>query len=1288
MGGVNRCGDREGDGCSLALGGIGVIDIGWGGRRLALKAGAPRTGLLQISGWLRSTGVGAGETGPMRQKMGSCGRFNERRYPVSASIHNGTNLSHYMEQHMADKVVVGIDVGENSVGLAAVLVDESGTPTKIHRLMSVLHDGGKDGMASGQTASVSRKASGGAARRVRRLLRNRRRRALKLRAELEERGYPLTEPSALETYEEWDTRLELLHGGYIEDDVERRRKLAIAIQHMSNHRGWANAWVPLDQYLWKEEPTESFTAAVDLIRKDAESPTGRFALEGVSDLNYQADLASALEDVDVLVYQADLASLGLSQDERIRPRRPSRKHSYPNPGDIRPVRLEQGHLLGKQRREDVVREWRQICRVQRVSDTEFADLARIAFAQERPSVPAENVGKDWLPGYRDRFRASIASLEHQEFQIRQTVANLRIRENLQAKDSRRLSVEEQNLIVDTLMAVTDRDKAPTWREIAEDFLNISHLRLIHADQEGSASGKAPIMRSVIAVLELKPKSHPVRQWWEKASPEDRSAFVRWFADPVRGENSSKADEIFIPLFESLDEDQVAKAQVMKFPSGRSAHCVETLRLMNAEMSRTGDSYVEVRNQLFSEDGENLIPERPTLDVVADHPTLQRILPTVRRFLQGVERELGHIDRVTIEHVRNAFLGFAAKREAAARMAKNRRDRENAAEQIRASDIYGGVAPTSEQIRRVQIFERQNGECLYCGAAQKFSGIELDHIVPRRSGGNSTLANLAAVCRDCNSAKDGQPFPKFAESGKRPGVSLDVTLQRVDALNQGQLDKKVFGWLKQEMKRRLKQRESDELIDERALATTAYAATDMRDRIMGTYDLGPGSVPVYSGRIVQLARRASGIDKKIELRPGLDSKSRFDRRHHAIDAVVAAMLNQSIAQTLAQREDLYRAARDGIQDVAWRELNSKGDDWKSYTGVSRKARVSYGEWRNFSGFEVGQRRDFAKWKSDMEVLAQLIKEELAHDQVVVTHPIRVSAHHSALHEDGRAPHARKELGSTWSPEQRALIVDDRVYEALSGRLAPSDALVEDAERTLRLPSGIMLTATDDIFLFPDTAARIALPRQSSAKLGQSAHHARLYRWDDAKGKRQAGIVRVFASDLYDLEGVTFDAQGRISGDILRLPLRESSRAVRRAGDKLRAAFWAGTAEHVGTFVVGDEIEINPEEWAGDDAMGQFLDEFSERHWRLVGLMSNSQLTLNPVILSSEGIVTSDSDEKRKVRVSDNAAKIISDRIKVSYTRLWGTASTRVIRRTATGAVRPSSDHALPASWSPHRAVYGD
>lgn len=56
-------------------------------------------------------------------------------------------------------------------------------------------------------------------------------------------------------------------------------------------------------------------------------------------------------------------------------------------------------------------------------------------------------------------------------------------------------------------------------------------------------------------------------------------------------------------------------------------------------------------------------------------------------------------------------------------------------------------------KRRLIYERTNFACHYCGAEDAW--LVLDHVIPRRQGGRTTLDNLVAACVQCNSAKGGR-----------------------------------------------------------------------------------------------------------------------------------------------------------------------------------------------------------------------------------------------------------------------------------------------------------------------------------------------------------------------------------------------------------------------------------------------------------------------------------------------------------------------------------------------------
>ncbi len=65
----------------------------------------------------------------------------------------------------------------------------------------------------------------------------------------------------------------------------------------------------------------------------------------------------------------------------------------------------------------------------------------------------------------------------------------------------------------------------------------------------------------------------------------------------------------------------------------------------------------------------------------------------------------------------------------------------------------GARDIPAQLRR-QVVERAQGRCEYCRMPDRFSFYppEIDHIIARKHGGQTTLDNLARVCWRCNHHK--------------------------------------------------------------------------------------------------------------------------------------------------------------------------------------------------------------------------------------------------------------------------------------------------------------------------------------------------------------------------------------------------------------------------------------------------------------------------------------------------------------------------------------------------------
>lgn len=60
-------------------------------------------------------------------------------------------------------------------------------------------------------------------------------------------------------------------------------------------------------------------------------------------------------------------------------------------------------------------------------------------------------------------------------------------------------------------------------------------------------------------------------------------------------------------------------------------------------------------------------------------------------------------------------------------------------------------------RRFEIFKRDRFRCQYCGQSPPQVTLEIDHVIPRSSGGDNSAVNLLTSCFDCNRGKSDVPL---------------------------------------------------------------------------------------------------------------------------------------------------------------------------------------------------------------------------------------------------------------------------------------------------------------------------------------------------------------------------------------------------------------------------------------------------------------------------------------------------------------------------------------------------
>ena len=1080
---------------------------------------------------------------------------------------------------------VGIDVGTHSTGFCAIEVDDVGYPVGFLSCLTFVHDSGVD--PGGRKTATTRRAASGVARRTRRRIRRRRQRLDRLDALLESMGFPLVDLEELaDPRAPWHARARLASGRV--SDEERNRLISIAVRHMARHRGWRSSYARVSTLLVPEDPSQLL---IELRERVEESLGTKLA-------------------VDSTPGQVIAALLDHQETKKLR---------GPN-----------GILQGKLFQSDNANELRTIAAQQGFDDHTVKRLIEAVFHSESPKGSARGtVGRDPLPGQRHLPRAEMAHPAFQEFRIASTLANLRIRDG---EVVRPLSADELRAAFG-LLTRSEFKEPPTWDEVAE-HLGLSRGQLKGTAEPGPDGTPAPI-RPPIDVTDVRMrecKVQAVRDWWSEADSERRGAFVDEVSNVGVDETDSEATLEVEALLASLEDRELDQLDNLNLPSGRAAYSVETLELLTKEILKEGVDLHTARKSVFGV-ADNWTPPVDLIGKPVGNPAVDRVLKQVSRWLDGCYRAWGSPQVVNIEHVRDALGSEKLAREYERELARRRHRNEELAKQMHESLGLSGPIRASDRTRYRTIV-RQNGQCLYCGAPITFETAEMDHIVPRAGlGATNTWENLAAVCRTCNHQKANLPFVSWAESCDRPGVSLSEAKQRVRQwIRDPQLGTQENKRLKDGTRRRLESRDPDSEIDGRSLASTAWMANELASRVRAHFQaLGSEtSVDVYKGQVTAEARRATGFEGRINLEGGR-GKTRFDRRHHAMDALVISLMEGSVAQTIALRRNL----RDTQQ------LKRVPETWRSFTGST-----------------PGASRTWKRWSDGMLIASELFNIALANDQIPILQNLRLRFGSSSAHEDTVKKFEKRKLGEVFSLRDIDRAATPALWTALmrDADLDSKTGLPENPNRKIWV-NGQTIEGCDDVQLFRTSVAAVAI-RGGYSELGSSIHHARIYRIEGSKPKY--AMLRVFQEDLRRSQ----------RENLFKVELPARSISVRMADQSLKGALSEGTATYLGWIVAGDEIEVDMSKFR-TGIVGEFLTSFPmSRRWRVVSFETSSLVGLKPLYFAKEGLREEETEAVRKV--------VDTKGWRIAVNRLFTDGHPTVVRRDALGRVRETTRSGLPVS----------
>lgn len=1062
---------------------------------------------------------------------------------------------------------VGADVGLNSLGFSAIRIDKDGNPTALLKTLSHIHDGGVD--PTQNKSGTTRKAIAGIARRTRNMRKRRRHRLNQLDNLLYKLGYPVDEVPDCEQslYEDWNVR-SALATAYVSDQRKRERMLVTAIRHIARHRGWRNPYSRVETLFEDVEPSDQY--------KDLKQ-------------RVETRLGTTLDEY---MTPAQLVALTLSERDgnfmRIRT-------STTRGEGIMPSRLMQS---------DNARELRRILTTQHVPEDKQKTIIRAVFHSASPKGSAEKkVGIDPLDP--TQHRALKASIAFQKYRILNVITNLRVQRKGEAP--RPLTVSEKQDVYELL---THSGEDAEWLDVC-DILDIERNELkgvgvLTRDGGERIGNKPPILDTVARLRGIKDTKlrKTLNAWWDTASEEEQSAMVRLLSNTVDMDKVRDLIEYASPIefIDGLDEELLTPLDSVSLPVGRAAYSEKTLMRLSKRMLDTGDDlHYAIRHEFHVP--ADWKPPVPPVQEPTGNPAVDRVLKAFNRFLSQCEQEYGMPESVAIETTRESFSSIAFGRTLDYER-RQRRDRDNQTramvrEDMRKQLSNGGAFKVHDyDVRRWEIVQAQNNTCLYCGATSprfSFDKSELDHIVPRRGvGSDSKRTNMAAVCPECNASKSNTPFAVWVNSdyAKAHDITMDAVVARVNQLMfPPSVKRRQAAQVKRTIISRLRQTEQDEPLDNRSIESVGWMADELHRRLDGRYSNKNVKVFTFPGSITYEARRASGIDGRIHF-IGAQYKTRLDRRHHAVDASVIAMMNQSVALRLAERHYLRESQR--LCGTPFGQA-----DWRLYPT------------EDTPGYDRYQR-----WLEQMHTLLHLLNKALDEDRIPVTRNRRLRLGNSTAHDATIRPLKYVRLGAAMPASLIDHALTPQVWKALTGLpdYNPHSGLPEDPHRVITA-LGEVCHADEEIGFLPGNNAQLYV-NGGAADIGGTIHHARIYRCEQTlksgATKTFYGMVRVFQCDLMKRKG---------NIDLFRTPLHQADVSLRYAEDKVKDAILNGRATCIARLTVNDEIVLTPE--LMEDTCPEYAHMFHtgsgvERRFIVAGFPSPQRLRLVPSAIAEEGL----------------------------------------------------------------------
>ncbi len=783
-----------------------------------------------------------------------------------------------MRDYHGNKYRLGLDLGTNSIGWAAVRLDGKGEPCGVLDLGVRIFPDGRDEQSK-QSNTVNRRLARGQRRRRDRYLRRRDR----LMQALIEYGLMPEDPAERKTLEKSDPYK--LRSSALDKPLQPY-ELGRAIFHLDQRRGFKS--------------------------------NRRAAGNDNQDGQVRTDISNLRRRME----ESGTRTLG----EFLARRHKKRLGVLARPGEgLYPDRAMYEAEF------DAIREAQE--RHHDLNDQQWDRLCTIIFFQ-RPLRPVE---PGWCLFEEGELRAARALPIFQEFRILQEVNNLKVLRD--SEPERCLNESERKYVLGRLRSGKDFSLSNPTGPLRGITFNLSAggRHSIKGDETAArmastgkkATGKRPAQPPLFGdkwfELSLDERNQIIRFLLDSEDPEDvcRRAIYEWelsveSANAVSyaslpdgyGNLSEKAIRNILPHLENrrVFSDAVQEAGYKHHSDFRNDEAHSELPYYGEVLPRDAVGADPTKNPEC--DGE------PARFGRIANPTVHIGLGQLRRVVNKLVETYGKPDEIVVELARELKMNREQKRKLESDQRRGRERNEHFRNELGEE----ALGTTPDALRKLRLWEEQKygavKVCPYTGKTISLEMVlsaqtEIDHILPFSRTLDNSTSNLVVCLAEANRKKGNRtPYEAFSD------IPLDY-LREFPANKRWRFQQNA-----------MERFEEDDRFLDRQLNETQYLSRTARTYLAYLYNEhgeGRNRVRAVPGRMTALLRRAWGLEGifRESTHAEVFRKQRDDHRHHAIDAFVVANTTQGLLKKFAE------AASSAYQDAEQRLAALVPPPWQGF-----------------------------------------------------------------------------------------------------------------------------------------------------------------------------------------------------------------------------------------------------------------------------------------------------------------------------------------------------------------------